>query len=613
MSEELNNEKTSVTEMAPEHKPLFSEESKKKKSGTKKAIAGATVAGAASLTGKTIVLFSVLGAVLLALSVALVLVIVIKPFEGTDPPKFDVWEGEDTYGNAAHLAYPLIEEDTVTKMDIYVSGEEYSFIKYWDENMGKYDWRIEGIEQIDLDATAFEMLRMWLCTVPTQTPVRNITNEKMVEYGLDKEKENGYTVYYNSDSGEKSYTVRIGEKTSASGDYYYAYIEGRNHAYKFLADLVTYSQYPKIKYLSPTINTFFSGETQALMGIDKFDIYLTDGSNTSLKNVITIKAKDRTETSVSFEAIYGVDEFGRRRTTVANSTYASSVFASLYLTFVGSEVVCIMPTEDDLREFGLDSETEKYFINVEFADNASFASASYKNKEPSLYISREMGEYHYVLSQYYGEKVVVKVLKSSLSFLGEESHDLFQWTDVNSITTGFYESITQDEDSVGLKEITVKTGTNEETFYLSYDSSKDELTVTCKNRDLVFKDDNNKTGFERNVFRNLYVYMLYFPFINSFNATSDEATLEFIKPENVIYSITAVRNDNSAVRYTYYKKDANFAIESIENGKLKNGELIWDAPTYGNIVTTEQISLVTNAIDIVLKGEYLLPDEDVLA
>ena len=67
------------------------------------------------------------------------------------------------------------------------------------------------------------------------------------------------------------------------------------------------------------------------------------------------------------------------------------------------------------------------------------------------------------------------------------------------------------------------------------------------------------------------------------------------------------------MRYTYYKKDANFAIESIENGMLKNGELIWDAPTYGNIVTTEQISLVTNAIDIVLKGEYLLPDEDVLA
>lgn len=614
MSEPLKNENN----LNLEKTSIFSESTKKKrkkKAGNAEIIASTTAGATAIVTSKTLKTFIILGAVLITLIVGLVLVLVLKPDEKSPPPVFDVWEGEDTFGNAAHLAYPLVEEETVTKIDLYVQGEEYSFIKFWDENLGKYDWRIKGLEAIDLDATSFEMLRMWLCTAITKDPVRNAEPSALVDYGVDKQKHNGYTLYYDSGDGEKTYSVRLGEKTSASGDTYYAYIEGRPHVYKFSKDLFTYAQYKNLKYLSPVINTFFSNDTLALMGIDSFDIYLTDGSNTSLKNVVTISVNERTETAVNFKAVYGFDEYGRRRTTVANTTFASSVFSTLYTTFSGSEVVCLSPSEDDLKKYGLDSETEKYFINVTFAEKASFANANYKNKEPSLYLSREIDGYHYVLSEYYGQRVIVKVSKESLTFLGEESYELIRWTDVNSITSGFFETLTEDDEGgVGLKEIIVNTGTNNETFILSFDK-KDGLTVTCKGSDLVFKDNNDAASdsFEKNYFRNLYVYMLYFPFINSFNYMSDAETLEYIKPESIVYSITAIRNDNTAIRHTYYKKDVNYAIECTENGKVTGDGISWDEPSYGNIVTTEQISIVTKAIDKLLAGEPLLPDEDILA
>ena len=181
---------------------------------------------------KTVVVFSVLGVFLAALIVALALLLIFKPDEGTQEPPFDVWEGEGAYGLAAHLVYPLVEEDTVTKMDIYRDGEKYSFIKAWDENLGKYDWRVEGLEAIDLNATSFEMLRMWLCTVTTKDPIRNVKESELEDYGVDKANENGFTVYYTENGVEKSHTMRIGEQTSLSNGVYYAYYEGRNHIYK---------------------------------------------------------------------------------------------------------------------------------------------------------------------------------------------------------------------------------------------------------------------------------------------------------------------------------------------------------------------------------------------
>ena len=562
---------------------------------------------------KTAIIFALLSAFLGVLIIALAALMIFKPDPIEEPPKFDVWEGEDVYGNAAHLMYPLVNEDNVTKMDIYKDGETFSFIQYWDENVGKYDWRVEGIEIIDLNMTSFEMLRMWLCTITTKTPIRNVSEEDLKTYGVDKASENGFTVYYTENGVEKSHTVRIGEKTSLSTNEYYAYYEGRNHVYKISTDVVTQVSANKLAYLSPVINTFFEGATQSLMGIDRFDIYLTDGTNTKLNDVVSIQVNEKGETSVEFKAIYGPDSLGRRRTTIAATSYVNTVFSTLYTAFSGSEVVAINPSDKELEAFGLADKQEKYFINVEFSDNAVFASSTYKDKEPSLFISRKIDTFYYVMSEYYGIKTVVKVEEASLSFLGESSFLLLKWTDTNSIKTGFFETLTQTETAPGLEKIFVWTPKSEDTFTLSYDASIDELTAYAEKAGLTFKDDNTQgASFDRNKFRNLYVYMLYFPFIYSFNEMSDEATLEYIKEENLVYSITALRNDETVVRLTYYSISASLAVECVEEGEVIDGEFVFGAPSYGSICEKEQIRRVTNAIDKLLAGEELLPDEDIL-
>ena len=576
---------------------------------------GAACAEAKKPSGsnKTAIIFALLSSFLGILIIALAALIIFKPDPTDEKPKFDVWEGEDVYGNAAHLMYPLVNEDNVTKMDIYKDGETFSFIQYWDENVGKYDWRLEGTEIIDLNMTSFEMLRMWLCTITTKTPIRNVSENDLSTYGVDKSKENGFTVSFTENGVEKSHTVRIGEQTSLSTGEYYAYYEGRNHVYKISNDVVTQASSGKLAYLSPVINTFFEGATQALMGIERFDIYLTNGTNTKLNDVVSIQVNEKGETSVEFKAVYGPDSLGRRRTTIASTSYANTVFTTLYTAFSGSEVVAINPTDGELEAFGLADAQEKYFINVEFSDDAVFASSTYKNKEPSLFISRKIDTSYYVMSEYYGIKAVVRVDESSLSFLGESSFLLLKWTDTNSIKTGFFETLTTTETAPGLEKIFVWTPKSEDTFILSYDASLDELTAYAQKAGLTFKDDNTKgNSFDRNKFRNLYVYMLYFPFIYSFNEMSDEATLEYIKEENLVYSITALRNDETVVRLTYYSISATLAVECMEEGEVIDGEFVFGTPSYGSICEKEQIRRATNAIDKLLAGEELLPDEDIL-
>ncbi len=564
---------------------------------------------------RNLITFISLGAVLLLLITALVVAIILINRDNggnVTPPKFDIWEGEDIYGNA-HLAYPLIDEDKVTRIEIYNEGKEYSFIQHWDESLGKYDWRIEDYEKIDLDATDFEMLRMWLCTATTKTPIRNATDKQLATYGIDKEKYNGYKITYKSGETEKSYTVRLGEKSSSKDNVYYAYIEGRGHIYKLPADLAKYASHESYEYLSPAISAFFSSETHALLGIDRFDIYLTNGSNVDLKDVVSIRVNEKGETTVEFKAIYGTDAYGRRRTTIASTSFITTVFKTLYTALIGDRVVAVEPSEEELREFGLASEQEKYFLNVEFSDNASFASASYKNKEPSLYISRLTNGNYYVLSEYYGQRVIVELDEGTLNFLGEDMSKLIRWTDTNSIKTGFYEGITETETDPGLDKLILRTENNNEAFVLSYDKALDSLTVTAEKSGLVFKDNSEaQSSFEKNKFRNLYVYLLYFPFINSFNEMTSEETIEYIKDENIVYSITAYRNDETVVRYTYYRMSASLAIEKVETGEISGDGVKWNTPDYGNIVAMEEIRRVTTAIDKLLAGENLLPDEDIL-
>ncbi|MBQ8545680.1 MAG: DUF4340 domain-containing protein [Clostridia bacterium] len=583
--------------------------------------AKATVKSGSSVATKTIVTFVILGVVLLSLIGSLVLIVILTSRDDEDEPAFDVWEGEDVFGNAAHLAYPLIENQDVLRIDIQNETGSYSFTPVWDEGNAKYVWRIDGHKNISINATSFEMLRMYLCTVTTKDPIREVPDEELADYGVDSSCKTKYTLHFKEKGEEKSYTVRIGNKTNSSDNTYYAYIEGRNHVYKLASDLQSYSTMSMLQYLSPSINTFFVDSTAALLGIDSFEIYSSKDS--LLSSIITIRVKEKEGTEVSFEAVYPKNEAGKVMTTVASTSYINDVFTLLYTAFSGDEVVAISPTAEDLAKFGLSDGDRKYLINAKFAENAAFASPAYKQKEPALYVSQEIDGYYYVLSKYFSDDLIVKVKGDNMPFLKEDSYSLIKWTDKASITSGFYETLCKNakEDAPGLNKIIIKslknedTGEhNEETFILTYNETDEILSVKAQNSGLSFVDNPNaEISYDKNWFRNLYVYFLYYPFIDDFNTMTSEEMAVYEKDDNIVYSITAFRNDGVVVRYTYYKIDVNFAFEKAESGNLnEDGSVTWKEPIYDYTASMTQLRKVYLAIDKLLSGERVTPDDQLL-
>ena len=573
------------------------------------------------MSKKTIITFSVLGAVLIALIFGTVLAFKLID-EPEEKPRFDVWEGEDVFGNAAHLAYPMIDDhNDVTKIEVWNESGSFSFSQIWDEVSAKYVWRMSEYSDVEINSAAFEMLRMHISTATTKTPMRNVTDQQMIDWGVDESCKTGYKIYYKENGVEKSHTVRIGKPANDSSGTYCAYIEGRNHIYKFSGDACDYVFRSTESYLNPTISVFFANETYALLGIDAFEIYLA--KNDTISSVIKIKVNERDDTAVDFKAIYSESMLGKNRTTVAATSYLNTVFSSLYVSFSGNDVMVVDPTEDELKQYGLGSDDEKYLIDVTFASTASFANASYKNKEPELFVSRKIDGYYYVLSKYHKRQMIVQVNEDALPFLGEDEYSLIKWTDVTSITTGFFESLCKDteENIPGLEKIIVKAYKNEdektyneEVFDLFYDEGADTLLVKAKSSGLEFLDDNDPpTSYDRNWFRNLYVYFLYYPFIYNFNTMTSEEMAAYETDENVAYSITAYRNDGKVVRYTYYKIDVNLAFEKAEMGtNLGGGHVEWDAPVYDYTVSMTYIRKVCKALNVLLSGERLTPEDELL-
>ena len=72
------------------------------------------------MSKKNIIIFSILAVILVLAIVGTILAIkLIK--EPEDEPAFDVWPGEDSLGNASHLAYPMIDDhNDVLKLEIRI-------------------------------------------------------------------------------------------------------------------------------------------------------------------------------------------------------------------------------------------------------------------------------------------------------------------------------------------------------------------------------------------------------------------------------------------------------------------------------------------------------------
>lgn len=606
---------------------------KKSKEKKKKIIVAATVGGVAagaaagaavgtSIGLKTIISLVVLGVVLIGLIIGVSCLLMFGNTDsvGTDTNtvKIEAVDGEDVFNDSILLVYPMIESKQLTKIEIFTESGDYEFYQAWNEDTGSYKWKIKGYESILLNQTSFEMMCVWLTTVTSKEPVRNATEQQLKDFGVDESCKNGFKIHFTDENDEeKSYRVRVGNRAYYDEtELYYAYVEGRNHVYKVDNDVKSYSSHPVLRYMQPVINTFFTSETDAIRGVEKFAIYLTKDNESYLSPVINVNLLEKGESAIEFEVVYAPDKFGRKRRTIASTEYLTEIYRLLYTSFVGDEVVLVEPTDEKLKEYGLSKSDEKFFIDASFTSDASFASASYKNKEPSFYISKKIQGNHYVLSKYHGKDVVVKISADYLEFLKTDNDSLLKWTDTTSVKSGFYESIEANTatGAPGVEKIIVKTKNASETFVLSTEATTNEygefvdiLVVRGLNSGLVFRDDINADDPEdKNQFRTLYVHLLYYPFIEDFNMKSDEEIDEIANGENIAFSLTAYLKDGSIVKYDYYELSVNLAMECETRGYVNgDGGVTYNEPSYNYIVTMEHVRNVIRVTEALLKGEHI--------
>lgn len=582
---------------------------------------GVAVGTGATIGVSKIIALAVLGVILIGLIVGLIIFFSLdngNPGTDTSTVKIEAMDGEDVFNDSILLVYPMIESKQLTKVEIFSENGDYEFYQAWNEDTGTYKWKIKGYESILLNQTSFEMMCVWLTTVTSKEPIRNATEQQLIDYGVDESCKNGYAIYFkDADGVERSHRVRVGNLAYYDQtDLYYAYVEGRNHVYKVDNDVKTYSSNSVMRYMQPVINTFFTSETNVIRGIEQFAIYTTKDNESYLSPVVNINLLEKGESAVEFEVVYSPDEFGRKRRTIASTEYLSEVFTLLYTSFVGDQIVCVEPTDEDLKKYGLSKSDEKFFVDASFTSDAIFAAPSYKNKEPSFFVSKKIEGYHYVLSKYHGKDVVVKLSSDIFGFLKTDTDSLLKWTDTTSVKSGFYESIEANASTgaPGIEKIILKTPNGEETFLLTKEVGQDKdgnlvdvLVVTGVTSGLVFRDDvDAELAADKNQFRTLYVNLLYYPFIEDFNKKPDAEIEAIVSENNLAYSITAYRKDGVIVKYEYYELSVNLAMECETRGKLNNdGTITYEEPNYNYIVTMEHIRNVTRVIEALLRGEHI--------
>ncbi len=515
-------------------------------------------------------------------------------------------KGEGVMGNALTI-FPEIPESNIYSIDIkHKNGHEYGFVKTWDKDKAKYVMSLKNYEKLPYDEEAYAYLTAYVRCPITYEPIRNATNEQLSEYGVTQNTcRFSFTIISDEETGKREYTVYVGNEAYSAGTTYYASVEGRNVIYRLQKDIDTYASKTLYDYLSPTIFERFKNATDAILGIESFDILKTKLQENSASSVISLRVSEKTETSAYFDAIYNIDKAGRQKITFADSSYLLDVFGLLYGSFKGESVVAINPNDEELKKYGLGEGFEQYMVVAVHGENDT----------TRFLFSDEIDGYYYTLSTYSDPKIplLIKISADKLSFLKSDEASLLKWSATNSVLTSFFEYLLPDDEAgePGIKELTIRTKDYKETFYVNYNKGTKHLEMTTKDSGLVFGDVDTDDPYEKNQFRNLFTYLVYYPMPKRFNYMTDSELAEIMLDENIVYELDVVRNDGVLLKYTYYRITASYALQVMSEGKIVDGNKVWQEPTINFDVTMEHIEKISEAYKTIMEGGKIKPDDNI--
>ena len=580
------------------------------------------------MSKKEKITLGVLGGLLIALILIYVLAVAPLLEEKSDFVPPELREGEGLYLGQYVTLFPEVAQDKVLSIDVTNKEGSYGFfVKETDKGNKTF---IRDHESLGYDMSVYAYLLAYsrLPVVPVDTNIyRDVSDEDMAKYGLtDKTCLAKVKVkYLNAKNQEETQTIVIGNKIISSATFYYATIEGRNHVYTMNgAGVEGAILKPLESYISPVVYNNFQNSSTAALFIKDFALFTTnkvEGNDATTVFMLSHDPKYTSGTSVQYlltcPKIYP-------QGVVASTSYITDAYNVLFTTFQGEKVVKILPkdaSKDEinklLEEYGLAEGQDQFMI---------YAKGKNQDDESLvMYISKEIEGYHYVISAYHSEDVVIAVPSSTLYFLGEGEETAIKWTATNSVLAGFNSYLVQDPNinEPGVDTIKIFTVGNfanikgyDKTFKVSYSTGK--LVITSTDGEYSFDVSKGETLFSK-----LYSVIVAMPKPTRFTDKTEQEKAELQAEDNLIYQIEVKLNDgkrnengiicgNTVMKYSYYLIDAGYSLCTVEFGTVNEDQ----SYTYDDAkkevifeVMTRHIFLVAEAYEKMLKGEDFIQND----
>ncbi len=597
-----------------------------------------------------IITLSTLGAIALVLVLLYSFVFAPMLFEEQEPYVPEIREGEGLYLNAFVSLYPEINSTDIKEIDVINEHGEYGFYMKEDAK-GNKEMVIKGYESLRYTELVFAYLASYtrLPIVPKDTNIyRDVDSAKMAEYGLTEDTcQAKFTIKYTRDGKEESQTVLIGNKIMSSKSLFYVTVEGRNHVYTMNgAGVEDAILKPLSSYINPAIYNNFSSASAAVLAINNFGLYLTKPNDDTLKTVLMLD-KDKTQSGETGAVYYLTCEKIYPQKVIASSTYITNAFGQLFTTFVGDEVVAIVPSLPK-KPIRIDAEykdmTDEEFAKALADYEIEYASANEKRQAVlgeyglnssqehfqiyakgegegyiTLQISKQNDDCFYVLSEYYDTHTIVKVKAEALSFIGEGEETAIKWTATNSVYAGFSDYLVSSDKTIPtVYTIRIKTKANgisyggyDVTFKVQ-DSPYGGYLIQSLDGQYSF-DTSNNSPEKIDLFSTLYTVLIVMPKPQHFTTLTDEQKAEIEVEENLLYELEVVLSNDVCKKYSYYFINSGYALCVTRLGSLKSVDgqstVVYDRKESVFETSVSHITSVARAYEKTLKGEYYIQND----
>ena len=296
---------------------------------------------------------------------------------------------------------------------------------------------------------------------------------------------------------------------------------------------------------------------------------------------------------------------GKITKTGASADQLNAAFTAFYTYFVGDKVISINPTDEELIKYGLDLNSPCYFVAAQLSSN--------ENDSYSFQISELQDGYYYTISNMFGDdnRMLIRVPKSTLSFLGTDDESVFEWagTDVSSL---FYEYLKRndDEGQPGMYQLDIRIQKKyDATGEITYDT-RESFKIAADGKDSIVATTTNGTKFETvndvNQFINFYTLLIRLPAPTEFNNLTQEQIDSLLADDTaVVFELIARDNDNKVFKYTYYQIGNSVDVMvATREGHMEGGAVTWDEELQINFNTTlSQIDILRENFQKLLNGE----------